>query len=318
MGGTIFYYSIAGGSPAWGRISLPQGTLGELATDGNDLYALVFPSGEPLNASAVRRYNLSSNSWDANYSLNGYSIQSLYGTGNKIFAGAQHYSNYQNFGILYLDFSLNSFTVVKYGTSLLKGAALGSDGIYLATAGDGLLLFNESSLTTSQVGNSAGVIFTGLTNLAGTLIAVTGDGAIYYNGPGGFSQVSTGVSYTGAMCVWQDRKNQWRPSLLLLGVRGSSSTHGYQEMILNNGTPTFSFKTPGDGTPTSVANKAKYEASIRTHPVESILQLADFSSGGPIHYRDFTDDPEWEPPIFASTSMNGLWSYRNGEWNAED
>jgi hypothetical protein len=89
-------------------------------------------------------------------------------------------------------------------------------------------------------------------------------------------------------------------------------------MVLDNGRPTFNIKSPGDNSPTSVVNKAKYDAGIGTHPVESIFQLPDYSSGGPFNYRDFTDDPDWEPPIFAGTVKNGLWAYRKGEWNAEE
>jgi hypothetical protein len=87
-------------------------------------------------------------------------------------------------------------------------------------------------------------------------------------------------------------------------------THGYLEMVLDNGKLTFppNIKAPGNNSPTSVVNKAKYDAGIGTHPVESIYQLP----------RDFTDDPAWEPPIFAATAKNGLWSYRKGEWNVEE
>jgi hypothetical protein len=122
------------------------------------------------------------------------------------------------------------------------------------------------------------------------------------------------------MSVWLDRNNQWKPALLLLGIRGrgTSLNHGYREMVLDNGKPTFIIKSPGDDSPTSVVNKAKYDASIGTHPVESIIQLPDANMGGPLYYRDFTDDPGWVPPIFSSLAKNGLWSYRKGEWNAED
>jgi len=321
MGNRIYCYYNSIGGTEWTSFQLPQGSLGELATDGNDLYALVYPTGEPLNSSAVRRYNLSTNSWDMSYTVSGYSIQTLFGANGKIFAGGQHYSNYQNFAIFYLDPHYNSLTAIKYETSLLKGAVQGIRGIYLATAGNGILMFNEGSMDAYPASNTEEANFAGIISVEGTIVAVTGEGAVYIDSGGGFSYVSTGANYTGGMCVWSNRRNQWKPSLLLMGTRGkgTSLTHGYREMLLdNNGRPTFNIRTPGDESPTSVVNKAKYQASIGTHPVMSIMQIPDFIYGGPLQYSYFTGNPDWEPPIFASTAKNGLWSYRNGEWNAEE
>ena len=322
MGNRIYcYYNTLGGAD-WTYFTLPSGSLGELATDGINLYVLIFPTGEPLNSSTVRRYNLSLNSWDMSYTVSGYSIQTLFGVNGKIFAGGQHYTNYQNFAILYLEPNSNSLTAIKYETSLLKGAVQGpGGGIYLATAGNGMYVFTEGSLAANPVFGTEDVNFAGMISVGNSVVAVTGDGGVYINNGGGFSHVSMGVSYTGGMCVWSDRKNQWKNSLLLMGTRGkgTSLTHGYREMVLDtNGRPTFDIRFPGEDSPTSVTSKAKYEASIGTHPVMSIVQIPDFIYGGPIQYNSFTGNPDWEPPIFASTSKNGLWSYRNGEWNAED
>ena len=322
MSNRIYCYFNTTGGAEWTSFVLPQGaSLGELATDGKDLYVLVFPSGEPLVSSAVRRYNLSTNSWDMSYTVSGYSIQTIFGVEGKIFAGGQHYSNYLNFAIFYLEPYSNSLTAIKYETSLLKGAVQASGGrVYLATASNGMLFFNEGSMDTSIVYNTEDANFTGMISVGGGIVAVTGDGAIYINNGVGFSHVNTSVNYTGGMCVWSDRNNQWGASLLLMGTRGkgTSLTHGYREMVLNNGNPTFNIRVPGDDFPTSVKSKAKYEASVGTHPVMSIMQIPDVIYGGPLQYSIFTGNPEWEPPIFASTAKNGLWSYRNGEWNAEE
>ena len=323
MGNKIYSYGYNGNTGAleWSSLPLPLGSLGDLATDGTDLFVLSFPSKDPLKSSMVRRYNVSANSWDTTLVLGAYLIQTLHGVNGRIFAGAQHYSNYQDFAIMYYQHSSNSFAVIKNGTTLLKGAAENSSGrVYLATAGSGMFLFNEGSLDISEVSGTGGANFAGLTSVGGVIIGVTADGDVYSNVTGGFAHVGTGVNYTGAMCLWFDRENLFRPSLLLMGIRGkgTSYAHGYREMVLNNGLPTYEIKTPGNGSPTSVRSKAKYEASIGTHAVESILQLPDATSGGPLYYRDFAGDPQWEPPIFASTSKSGLWSYRNGEWNAED
>ena len=321
MGNKIFSYTSPTGLGTWNSISLPTGSLGELATDGTDLYVLIFPTGEPLNSSVVRRYNLSTNSWDMYHTVSGYSIQSLFGIDGKIFAGGQNSSNYQNFAIFYLEPESNSLTAIKYQTSLLVGVAQNAGGIiYLATAANGIFAFNESDLITSPVNGATEINLAGIISFDGSIVAVSGDGDVYIDNGAGFSHVTMGVNFTGGMCVWLDRKNQWMPNLLLMGTRGkgTSLTHGYREMVLDNGKPTFNIRIPGDESPTSVISKAKYEASIGTHPVISILQLPDAASGGPLNYNNYTMNTDWEPPIFASTAKNGLWSYRNGEWNAED
>jgi hypothetical protein len=324
MGNKIYCYVSNNGVLGWDIVSLPSGYyLGQLATDGDSLYVLMFQNRDPLKSSIIRKYNVSSNSWDTHppYTISLYSIQTIYGVGNRIFAGGQYKDNRKNFAIIFLDRVSDSLTVIKHGTSLLKGTAQNASGtVYLATAGGGMFSFNESTLDTTPVGGTEKANLNGIMNVGGNIVAVGTDGTVYSDIGGSFINFNAGVSFTGAMCLWLDRKSQWKPSLLLLGIRGkgTSLTHGYREMVLDNGKPTFNIKAPGDDSPTSVVNKAKYDAGIGTHPVESIFQLPDFNSGGPFYYRDYTDDPAWEPPIFAATAKNGLWAYRKGEWNAEE
>jgi hypothetical protein len=322
MSDKIYCYATNDGVLGWESVTLPSGYyLGQLATDGDSLYVLMFQNRNPLKSSMIRRYNISSDSWDLSYYLGSYSIQTIFGAGDRIFVGGQYQNDRQNFVIMFLDQESSSLTFIKYKTSLLKGAAQDASGtVYLATAGSGMFAFNESTLDTTLIGGTENANLNGIMNVGGYIVAVGADGTVYSDIGGKFNNVNAGVSFTGAMCVWVDRKNQWNPSLLLLGIRGkgTSLTHGYREMVLDNGKPTFSIKAPGDDSPTSVVNKAKYDAGIGTHPVESIFQLPDFNKGGPFYYRDFTDDPAWEPPIFAATAKSGLWSYRKGEWNAEE
>jgi len=321
MGNQIYCYANYEGNLSWRTITLPTGYLGQLATDGENLFVLIFHNRDPLKSSMVRRYNIFTNIWDMSYTVSGYSIQTIFGAGNKIFAGGQYQSNRQKYAILFIEQESNSFTAIKYETSLLRGAVQNTSGtIYLATAGNGMYTFNESSLDTSPVTGTERANLNGLINVGAFIVAVAANGTIYSDITGRFNNVNAGVNFTGAMCVWLDRNNQWKPSLLLLGIRGegTSLTHGYREMVLENGRPTFNIKSPGSDSPTSVVSRAKYAASIGTHPVEAIMQVPDTNSGGPLPYRNFTGDPDWEPPIFASTAKSGLWSYREGEWNAED
>lgn len=324
MGTNIHRYGNTDGVFGWTSIPLAGGSLGDIATDGKDLFVLAFPSGNPRNQSAIRRYNLETGVWEESLSLTEYSIQTLYGAGGKIFAGAQFKPDYENNAILYFDPDTISLTIAKYDTSLLSGAATDSAGnIYLATQGSGIFRYIDgSALSEPEYGTEGGIV-TGIMEINGQVIAVTSDGTVYTLAtPGNFFSFSTSLMFTGAMCVWTDRESQWKPSLLLMGIRnrGSSLTQGYREMVIDQSTgrPIQTIKMPGDDSPTSVKNKAKYTAGIGTHPIQAILQIPDVSRGGPLDYRAFSGDPEWEPPIFAATSRDGLWAYRNGEWNAEE
>ena len=320
MDNRIFAYGNTQSGLEWSSISLGGGSLGDLATDGYNLYALVFPGGNPLRSSQIRRYNFQTRSWDGGVSIEGYAIQTIYGAGNSIFAGIRANPNSQNFAIAYYDTSSNSFSIIHQGTSLLTGAAMGGSGtIHLATAGDGIFAFTGSGVTGPLTG-TAGVSFSGITEVSGDIVAVSSSGGIFHDVGGSFTSSSFGVYFTGALTVWQDPNNNFRPSLLLMGIRGrgNSLNQGYREMLLINGRPTFDIRIPGEGTPSSVVSRARYSAAVGRHPVESILQIPDITDGGPLDYRILSLEEGWEPPIFASTSRNGLWSYRNGEWNAED
>ena len=320
MSNTIFSYGNSTGDLAWSVIPSPGAPIGELATDGQSLYALLFPGGDPLRASSVRRFNFQNMSWDSNISLDGYSIQSLFSAGSEIFVGIQSEANRQIFAIARYDTASSSLTILGDRTFMLTGAAMNAAGnIYLSTGGGGIYLYSGNTIFGPLTGTS-GHAFSGITEVGGNIVAVTGNGYIFTDLTGQLLSYSVGVRFTGAMSIWNDPNNGYRPTLLLMGIRGrgTSVTQGYREMLLNNGRPSYNIRVPGEGTPTSVASRATYVASIGRHPVEAILQVPDISDGGPLDYRSLAVEPGWAPPIFASTSRSGLWAYRNGEWNAED
>ena len=319
MSDRVFAYGYGSGNLDWSRLPSLNASLGELATDGQNLYALVFPGGDPLRSSVIRRFNFDNLTWESGISLEGFSIQTLYGAGGSIFAGLQSNSNRQRYAIAQYNTSSNSLNIIQDDTSLLSGASTGLGSIYLVTAGNGLFIFTGSNAIGPMHGTSS-VSFSGVAGVGDNVVAVTSDGRVYTYSGGAFTSVSVGVHFTGALNVWLDPNNGFRPALLLMGIRarGSSMNQGYREMVLVNGNPTFEIKAPGEGFPTSVTSRSVYSAGVGRHPVEYILQVPDISDGGPLDYRIFTSEPGWEPPIFASTSRNGLWSYRSGEWNAED
>jgi hypothetical protein len=321
MSSTIHRYADNNGEPGWSVFTPPGGSLGELATDGNYLYALVFPDGEPLNSTVIKRYDFSSESWDNEFSAPGFSIQTIYGAGGYLFIGSRHLSNYQSFGVMYYDPSSSMLNLAIDQTSLLKGAVRSSSGnIYLATEGSGIFRFSSGGAISGPLNGTSKASIVGIIETGGVILAVTSNGNIFTEKQGEFSSFSAGVNFTGALNFWHDPNNQYRPVLLLMGIRGkgTSLNHGFREMVLDNGKPSTVINEPGRDSPTSSKNRAKYTAGIGVHPVEDILQVPDKDQGGPLDYRAYSGTPGWEPPIFAATSKNGLWAYHNGEWNAEN
>ena len=323
MGNTVFRYSRVGEVTRWSSLQIPGGSLGDIATCGTYLYTLIFPGGDPMRSSVIRRFDPVTNIWHEPMIMELYSIQTIFGVDGRIFAGAMHTADHRNFSILLLDYDANNLSALKSNTFLLTGATVDSEGnIYLATAGDGILRYSDgvieaNSETGTEDGNIAGIIGVG-----DSVVAVSSEGTVFYRTlPGIFETFEARVHFTGAMSLWLDRANGWRPSLLLMGIRGrgTSLNQGYREMVLDvSGNPTLTIRFPGDDSPSSVASRARYVASIGQHPVEAILQIPDISRGGPLDYSAFVSDPDWAPPIFAATSRSGLWSYRNGVWNAEE
>ena len=323
MGNRIFRYSGPGGRPVWNTIPAPGGSIGDIATDGTNLYALVFPGGNPLTSSVIKRFNIARNVWDTEYTVSLFSIQTIFGVDGKIFAGAMFRQDHLNYAIFSLDPSSPTLTLMMNNTSLLTGAADSSRGVFLSTAGGGIFRYSGGLLETRPVSGSERANIIGIIDTGESVVAVSSDGTVYFlTAQGGaFSSFSTRLTFTGALSTWGDRNNQWRPTLLLAGIRGrgTSIVNGYREIVLDrSGIPSQIIRVPGDESPSSVRNRARYSASIGQHPVETILQLPDVSRGGPVNYSIFTADPDWEPPIFASTSRSGLWSLRDGVWNAEE
>jgi len=323
MSTTFYRYSSTDGIPGWSYIDLPEGTLGDLATDGEYIYALIFRGGDPLSESLIRRLDLTDWSWDKEISSSDYSIQTIYGVQGYVFAGAQEKANRQNFVILYHNPASDYLAEALLQVSILKGAVRHPDGfIYLATMGHGIYAFSRGA-TYGPLEGTSGASIAGIMETAGLIVAVSSDGGIYTGTvANGFTNVSTGVNFTGAMSPWYEMGNQSVPALLLLGIRGRgvSRTHGYRELPLQNGIPgtDIQIQVPGTEPLSSISNNAKYTASIGVHPIETILQVPDISRGGPLDYRLFSGNPGWQPPIFAGTTKDGLWAYRDGEWNTEE
>jgi hypothetical protein len=163
----------------------------------------------------------------------------------------------------------------------------------------------------------------GLTEHNGTMYAVSRYSVQSYNGT--VSNLAGGYAFTGAVAGWTNGSSH----LLLLGLQRSigSFGYGYREILIDGGASDASISVPGMGirgplTPpdapdsdllSSVEVGSQYISAIGKYPVNYLYAMSPFFGSG---------DNKNRPIIFASTAMNGLWSYRvrggDAQWNGED
>jgi len=200
MGSRIFRYGGADGrNPQWSSMPTPEGSLGDLASDGVYLYALVFPNGNPLASSVIHRFNIERNTWDQDYTNGVFSIQTIFGIDGRIFAGAMFREDHQNFAILYLAPNTLFLTPILNNTSLLTGAAGTAEEAYLSTAGAGIFRYSNDSLETRAVSGTEDANITGIIDTGGSIVAVSSNGTVYFRtAQGAFSTFSARFTFTGA------------------------------------------------------------------------------------------------------------------------
>jgi hypothetical protein len=305
---------------SWGLLPDPPGgkKILDLAVTDSYLYALVMTGSDLSDSMLCRLKNtdINSGSWEA-VNKNSYSrIQSIYGAGDTLFAGA-----YPGV-LLYVDDTPPGgpvFKEIRRG-GMLKAAAFNSK-YYVSLMGEGILtgdkpadLENATPLTASS-GNPGN--FLGLIEIGGELIAVSGDGWIWrIDNTGAVVETKNyGTLFNGALAKWKDPVDSGKTvDLLLLGraVSGGSSLttyyYGYYELPTGtdgklNLTAAF-LQTPGyplSGVPSSVSRYDTYYNTLGTHAVTSLYQAP------------------WDKALFASTQKDGLWSCRGNtrEWDVE-
>jgi hypothetical protein len=300
----------------WGS-ERPGGTVEDLASTDDYLYALT-SSGLKRKGAATS----ASPGWsDVSTTTSGYQLVSIYGTNDTLFVGAYKGIDPKNcdYAVFYIEDTGSSLSSLKTGTAFLQGAAWDGTDYYLAMGGGedadcGVFRWNSSSASTlTSIVTGKNVM--GIMAQTGKVLAVARSGELIYgNSSSSLTTsghlLSSGESFTGAMGVWEKPgAGTGADSLLLLGIAsgGTSSTHGYRELVLTGGafpdTTLGGLRTPGDDkTLSSVDDPYKYRSSIGAHPVTSIIQFSQGTAG---------------PITFAATSTKGLWSYRDGSWNAE-
>jgi len=334
----------------WGALPRPGEHLGGLAAVGNDLFALVYSDVSiPPGSSSIIRYNTAYSRWDPVFSNPHFAIQSLHYAGDRLFAAAYRRTDLNHHYILSFDPTHSSHPdpVIKQGnyTIALSGVTETAGGdIYLATERAGIFRFDEGlyeGLLTERTPDAAppafvvtGIIATGDDIVVAGATANGGALHIFRGGLGSPPEISHHSEFfNGGMGVWRRHAaaSGWQPALLLLGVRTNGRFHGYREIeLLPNGNvaPSPILWEPGSlGADSSVNSVTLYRGSIRHRSVRHIRQappLYDTNAGEePVSlFPDMTVEGNagWQPPIFASTSINGLWVYDSStdRWGEED
>jgi hypothetical protein len=262
-----------------------------LATTDTKVYAL---TGEPGSSTLYALDVLGTNADWKPVTSDYKNIQSIYGAKDTLFACAM--LDTSTFVTLY---DKGGALQALGGSGFLQGAVYLDPNYYLA--GTGIYTLNGDALT--LVSDSELTVI-GLIALKDIVVGVSRDGTILYGNSDGFTQAKeTSVTFTGAIAAWKKDGEGTDAVLLLLGIQGGSTaaTHGYREILLSNGnlvSTDLGLRTPGKAEPSSVSDYDKYYSSLGKHPVVNLYQASDGI-------------------LFAGTTKNGLWSYRNDQWNAE-
>jgi hypothetical protein len=319
-----FWQELPAGQP-------PGGNTRGLALAGNALYALTL-RGTSLDSAVIYALSLDSAVWIPVSNPSGYNKpQSLFGAGDYLFVGAL--SGDSSHALLYLgkgDTELKLLadrTVTDSetgGISELRGAVFFNNQYYIATAGHGIYKFDKpEDAAAGMVLNTASALpgsleagnFIGLLPIDSAVYGFTGGGSIWKE-TGGIVRSFSDVNFTGALGIWQNPADDKERFLLIgRGARGITSvsyTYGYYELVIADGElKTDNLFVPGSAEASSVKNHGQYVSSLQKNALNGIYQVPWVEGGD-------------ERPIFASSQLNGLWSYRkngesgNMEWNIED
>jgi hypothetical protein len=281
-------------STGWSSISSPS-NIYDIAAGGGDLYLL------RVSGSSTSVYKLGGGKIGNSTGYN--MIQGLYSDSANpdlpVYAGAKRSSSdSDDYAILKI--TGDSLKFERAINSPLAGVA----GPYFATATSGI--YNGSAF----VSNSGGYYIAGIIDTKTAtegVIAVTGNGRILKLNGNTMTiyDSSSYPSFTGALAIYKDTNRNPVVEFLLLGSKSGIYDLGYREMRLDG---SFALSTPGDSIPYStVSDKDKYRSTLAKCAVNSLIQVTGSVGGS-----------DGLPLIFASTQKDGLWSYRDNEWNAEE
>jgi hypothetical protein len=335
----------------------PGGTITSLAATDEYLYALCMADPN-TRAMSLNRIGKSDNSWSpVGFGSDAAShpvLQSIYSAGNLLFIASASDSDKDkapSYAVLYVSDTDTQIKSLGKDLYYLNGAAFDGDDHYYLSANDMInsvggiygipktSFAGTPSLTTLTNSDSSSTnespVFRGIISLEdsgaarpGTVLAMDRSGALYSVGSGKFTYLNKMTSidsmkFTGALALWSDKNaSEWttpgatpKPAWLLAGIASMDTSittgysNGYREFDLLRGNYSdSSFYQPGDAPGSTVHDHERYLATLDKYCINSIFQAPK------------TLDPEMT--LFASTQLNGLWSYRlrDGEWqwNAEE
>ena len=279
---------------------------------GGALYALSISSSSGL-ATTLRKTTDGINWVEVVKGVSGYAnCSTIYGAGSALFVGAGNSGN-DDWAILYDDNNtLKSVKTNMGADKILRGAALAGSTYYLAVSGIGIYHGASAASAVNLVSGTADAKYqlNGLIAVGGKFTAVGKGGHLLIGDSAGTTEhdYSTDYKFTGALAAYS-APGATVPDLLLAGIEKGSTglIFGYREIALTSGAlPSAKpdLREPGTATPSTLRDTPKYAASMGKQPVQHLFQFQPPAAAARI--------------LFGSTVTNGLWSYRNDEWNAEN
>jgi hypothetical protein len=305
--GRIWEYDMGG---RWHNFGGPGGYVADVAAASTALYAYTINNTNTAVWKKTARFG----GWIPVGNGTGYGfIQNIYNAEGQLFAtGAVKAGDGYSYAILYEDSSSNSFKLLEEtGAAWLTGAGKIGSNYYLGTLGNGIY-----QVTGNPAPGNASRLTT-LSDIAGFLqadsshiIAISRSGYLLYGTSAGFtaSAFSVGATCTGGLALTTAFADPSK-KLLLIGIRGGTSSSGYKEVDFDISTGPGSVivaREPGSTGLSSIEMNGNYSSSLKRYPVNHL-------------FADLTQSPS---VIFAATSGNGLYSYRNlsgvWQWNHEE
>jgi hypothetical protein len=343
--GRLWEYDLTGTSRS--EIDGPGDYVKSVAstTVGNSsvLYALTMEN----TVSTGKVWKRNGTTWDPVAPPGGYPhILNFFGAGDILFAtGAKRSGEDFTYAILYCKQSETAFSMSNVTPPIdkpprLTGAGKVGNNYYLATSGKGIYQADDTNLSnifeapayvreedgklkTDTDGNPilasvptvmAGLLQTQDAQGQDIIIGVSREGTTVHIDSAGVLTVSSytlGGTYTGALAMMNiPVQPDGSDRLLLLGYRSTNTSYsnGYMEVLLNSvdGTHEGNLRIPGENQPSSIEKEPQYTSSLRRYPVTALWVV----------------DPAAPSVIFAATSNQGLYSYRERdgiwEWNHEE
>jgi hypothetical protein len=316
---SLWKYDLTG-THQWERVdNIPASYIKAIAATTTDLYVLD-------DDGTIHKFDGTVLTWNPAPTVYVSGAQQIYGAETKLFIGT---------GSAVYDYdapstSMTASTAFNTPGGLLRGTVKVGSDYYICTAkvsGDentGIFKISGATVTKVYPSLSCSVSIKGIIATGSTVVAVNDEKYIIYqdgNTPDFSGSISTDVSFTGGMALWEHLGNK----MILLGLQKGSGTfrYGYRELDLNAGDiiNSGSFSVPGITTigtitrTTSIDPGSRETSAIGKHPVTSLYVIP--SPPGPN-----SDDPAGRPIIVASTQKDGVWSYRvrrgTPQWNGED